>query len=398
MTVAAVKPMEFWELRESIRAEQAQVEQLYARSGRLIRGGSRSPMYMQRLAEATDFLAGIYEGRIPAHRLQEAMSTSDFPLLMGDILDRQLLANYREWPAVWRAFARQGTVRDFRQARRIAMDGLEGGYYPDYLKPEQTAVKQSDDLAETGYLTQVQVYEKAFGINWRMLINDDLDAFRDLPARLARGARRTESRFATQLYVDANGPHASLYTAGNANIVTGNPALSITGLQTAMQVLAAMVDANGEPIFIDVVVLVVPPALEITAQNIINATEITIDPNAAAGTAQQQLKAQNWMRNRVRLVVDPYIPIVATAANGNTSWFLFADPNVGRPALEVTFLRGYEEPALFQKAPNTQRVGGGLEPALGDFDSNEIRYKGMHIIGGTRLDPKASVASNGSGA
>jgi hypothetical protein len=164
-----------------------------------------------------------------------------------------------------------------------------------------------------------------------------------------------------------------------------------------MTVLGAMKDSAGEPIVVDAVELVVPPALEITAQNILNATQILVDPNAAAGTAQQAMFTQNWMRNRVRLTVDPYIPIVAASANGGTSWFLFANPNTGRPALEIGFLAGYETPGLYQKAPNTMRVGGAVDPTLGDFETNEIRYKGMHIIGGTRLDPKATVASNGSG-
>jgi hypothetical protein len=42
------------------------------------------------------------------HRLQEAMSTSDFPLLFGDIIDRSMLGRYREWPTVWAQLARRG--------------------------------------------------------------------------------------------------------------------------------------------------------------------------------------------------------------------------------------------------------------------------------------------------
>jgi hypothetical protein len=100
----------------------------------------------------------------------------------------------------------------------------------------------------------------------------------------------------------------------------------------------------------------------------------------------------------VRLSVNPYISAIANSANGNTSWFLFGNPDVGRPALEVGFLRGYETPGLYEKAPNTMRVGGAVDPMLGDFDTQERRYKGMLIIGGTRLDGRATVASNGSGS
>lgn len=358
------------------------------------------PQHMTRVAEAAELIRDVLSGHRPYYLLAEAMTTSDFPYLMGDVLDRQLLGRYAETPVTWPNYAKRGRVRDFRSVRRLAVDGLEGRYNPAtaFKRPEMTEPRESNDLAETNYTYAVEVYEKAAAIDWRMLINDDLDAFADIPARLARGARRTEEYFVTSLFVGASGPHTSLYTSGNKNIVTSNPALTVAGLQTAMAVLAAQVDANSEPITIETVELVVPPALEITALNILNATQITLDPNASAGTAQQVMTTQNWLRGRLRLSVNAYIPIVASTANGATSWFLFANPNTGRPALEVGFLAGYEEPGLYQKAPNTLRVGGAVDPAMGDFDSGEIRYKGLHIIGGTRLDPKATVASNGSGS
>jgi hypothetical protein len=408
--ISAPAASEFWNLRETINAEQASLDRLFAGNGRRMRG-RQDPAYMARLAEAAGFIADIYEGRLPTHRLTEALSTSDFPFLMGDILDRQLLARYAEYQPTWPNYARRSTVRDFRQVRRLATDGLEGSYYPAYQKSELQEVRENNNLTETNYAYNVEVYEKAVALNWRMLINDDLQAFQDLPDRLARGARRTEERFATTLFVDANGPHASFYTTGNKNLInatnsgapfTGvNPPLTILGLQQGFAALGKMLDADGEPIVIESVELVVPPGLEITARNIINATELWIGYAAgdvAGGSPQQQLHVANWMRNRLRLSVNPYIPIIATA-NGNTSWFMFANPDSGRPALEIGFLRGYENPSLFQKDPDMRRIGAGVvDPALGDFETGEIKYKGMHIIGGTRLDPKMAIASNGSGA
>lgn len=410
--IATPTASEFWSLRETVRAEQASLDRIFAGNGRRTRGRNADPMYMSRLAEAADFLADVLDGRVQSHRFAEALSTSDFPYLMGDILDRQLLARYNAAGVTWPNYAKRNTVRDFRQVRRLAVDGLEGSYYPTYRKAELAEVREDNNLTETNYTYNVEVYEKAVALNWRMLINDDLGAFQDLPDRLARGARRTEERFVTTLFVDANGPHASFYTVGNKNLVNAtnsgtpftatNPPFSILGLQQAFSVLSRMLDANGEPIVIEAVELVVPPSLEVAARNVLNATEIWItggtSGDVAGGSAGQQIHVANWMRNRVRLSVNPYIPIIATT-NGNTSWFMFANPDTGRPALEIGFLRGYESPSLFQKDPDMRRVGAGVvDPALGDFETGEIRYKGMHIIGGTRLDPKMTIASNGSGS
>lgn len=329
------------------------------------------------------------------HYLEEAMTTSDFPQLFGDILDRQILASYREWPSTWQNYTKRGRVRDFRTVKRFSVYGAdqvlgavigEKGVYP------------YEEINEnTPYSYNVGKYGRKIRFSWETMVNDDLDALKDMPERLGRAARRSEEKFVTQLFVDASGPHASFYTVGNLNIVTSNPVLSIAALQTAFTVLSAKKDENGEPIVIDTVELVVPPALEITALNILNALQFELIE--VGGTTNQKLIAQNWMKSRVRLSVNPYIPIVASTANGSTSWFLFANPNSGRPAMEMGFLLGHEEPEIFMKTPNQVPVGGGSEDAMnGDFDTDAIEHKLRHVFGGTRMDPKMTVGSNGSGS
>ncbi len=396
--------MDRWDYQATLDPADDRLAAIISESGRHLRSRERGPVYEDRFDQFHELYLDTIEGRRDTYWLREALSTSDFPILMGDILDRQLLANYQEWPAVWPNFAKRGTVRDFRQVRRIALDGLEGRYIPTYLKPELTEVREDQSLSETGYTYSVDVYEKAVTLNWRMLVNDDLDAFSSIPTRLARGARRTEDFLATSLFVASTGPNATFYSNTNKNLVnttngasTNNPPLSITGLQDAMVVLSGQVDGSGEPVFTEMVVLVVPPALEVVANNIINATIARISAGAQGGATGVELEVANWMSRRVKVVVNPYIPVIDTSANKNKGWYLFADPGVGRPAIEMGFLRGMEGPQLFQKAANTQRIGGGVDPMLGDFDTNEIRYKGMEVLGGTLLDPKASVASNGSG-
>lgn len=163
-----------------------------------------------------------------------------------------------------------------------------------------------------------------------------------------------------------------------------------------MTMFAQLTDEDDEPIFVESVDLVVPPALEITAQNILNALELQIGDTT--GTAAV-LRAQNWMRNRVRLHVNPYIPIIATT-NGNTSWFLFANQGGdARAALEFAKLRGYEEPALYERVSNARRVGGG--DVMESFDDDSVAWRVRHVFGGARLvntgGKKSTVASEGDG-
>lgn len=388
--------MEMLELLESVRAEEASVQRLFGKEGQGVRtGGRRGPQYQRKLAEAAKLIADVYTGKRKMHYLEEAMTTSDFPYLFGDILDRQVLAAYREWPATWQNYAKRGRVRDFRTVKRY---GVYGADQVLGAVIGQKGVYPYEEINEnTPYSYNVAKYGRKIRFAWETMVNDDLDALKDMPERLGRAARRSEQKFVTQLFVDASGPHASFYTGGNANIVTSNPVLSIAALQTAFTVLAAKKDENNEPIVIDTVELVVPPALEVTALNILNALQFELVESG--GTANQKLIAQNWMKSRVRLSVEPYIPIVASTANGNTSWFLFANPNNGRPAMELGFLIGHEEPEIFMKTPNQVPVGGGSEDAMnGDFESDAIEHKLRHVFGGTRMDPKMTVGSNGSGS
>src|SRR5690606_28224989 len=137
------------------------------------------------------------------------------------------------------------------------------------------------------------------------------------------------------------------------------------------------------------------PALEVTARNILNATEILAATGGGDGNGNDQLRTANWMRNRVQLVVNPWLPIVDTTT-GNTAWYVFAAPSAGRPAMEVGFLIGHESPELWMRTPDAVRVGGGtVAPEEGDFEHDAIRYRVRHVLGGTLMDPKMGVASKG---
>lgn len=404
MTLASRSQNTFLDLIDTMQASEASPNRLFGGEGKsmhkLRESRQADPRYQQALMEATRFVADVYTGRKSMDRFREALGTSDFPLLFGDIIDRQLLANYRETPYSYRSWAAVKTVSDFRTVKRFAMNGAEGVLPVVGQQEEYPEVKLSD----AAYSYAVKKYGHAIPFSWEAMVNDDLDALKDIPARFGRGARRSEEKFATGLICDVNGPHASFYTTGNKNRIhtengaaANNPALSIAALQDAMMVLSKQVDADGEPIVIESMTLLVPPALRIVAENILNATELWLNLAAAADT--QQIHTGNWIKGMVNLQVGWYIPIVASTAHGNTSWWLFADPNTSRPAVEVGFLRGHEEPEVFIKDPNAMRVGGGaVTPMDGDFDTDSLRYKVRHVFGGVREDYKATVASNGSGS
>lgn len=374
------------------------------------------PGYDAKLLEAYRFFKGVVAGRTPTWRFEEAMTVSDFPILFGDILSRELLGGYAGMPVSWPAYVRKRTLPDAtRQARRLAYDGIDSHMTSVNVRPDGTSPIENSNLAETGYLVgPLAVYERAVAINWKTLLADDLGAFNDIPGKLALAARRTEDFIVAGLLCDSSGPHASFFTAGNANtLLTANgaasaqPALSVQGLTDARNVMARFVNpTTGEPIVVDGATLVIPRELDVLAQYVFNA--ITIESNSAgmggsltglsnSSGIEQRMIMNNWITNGLKIAVNPYLSTINTT-NGTTAWYIVADPNKNRPAFELDFLAGEEAPILLRETPTAMRVGGGSADLFGSFDTGEIRFKVMHLLDGSQLDPKGAVSSEGDGS
>jgi Mu-like prophage major head subunit gpT len=385
---------------------------------------------------------------------EEALSISDFPNLFGDVIDRAVLANYLETPYTWNMVALAAEVSDFRPVKRFRVDGGTGLLGNTALNPTsnlaagsqtgagfdasgnmlpitQGAQYPEDSLTDNEYVYRLAKYGKRMPFFWETFVDDDLNALKDTPARFGRGARRSEEYFVTKLYANnvsgTLGPNGFyFFSNGNKNIVnaanaggaftTNNPALSITALQQAIVVMMNQKDTTGQPISVEGVTLVVPPALKTVAMNILNADYVWMgDQGGTNGGANtfplQQIHVANWAKNIVRLAVNYYLPICDTT-HGNTGWYLFSNPESGRPALEFGRLRGHTMPELFMKLPNSVAIGEGsmgpgpgimpgttnMNPLEGDFDTDSINYKVRHVLGGVQVDPIMAVFSNGSGS
>jgi len=342
-----------------------------------------------RLKETVDLLSNA-KG-YPQHRreylLREALTTSDFPYLFGDVLDIQVLAAYKAVDPVWKQFVKMGTVpRIYPQigGYRFAITGGDQYLAEVAEKGEYLASERS----ETRYPVYVKKYGRQFDISWEALINDDLGALKDTPERFARAAVRTEHRLVSSVYVGDVVAGTGLYTAAQGN--RGALALTIANLQDTVEAMAAFLDVNGEPIMNRPKYLVVGPGLEFTARQILTSTtKMWLEQADATGGAVRPFPMTNVIAQYgLQLVIDPYIPIYAPAAV--LSWFLFADPK-DIAAMECDHLAGHERPEICMKASNKVSIGGGeIGPMTGDFETDNIFYRVRDVFGCNRLDWRAT--------
>jgi hypothetical protein len=249
--------------------------------------------------------------------------------------------------------------------------------------------------------------------------------FHDVPKRLTTGGIRTVEQFWCSLIAGSTGPLAaffgtaiSLVTGGTiknvidlSSVSTGtftgqnNPPLTVLNLILASGFFMNQLTFEGRPInpnADELVIVVGDGILYQTLMNIINTNEIasTVLGGTKASssvTADLSLRAKNWISGRIRPVFAPELRNIVTT-NLATSWWMFAKPGTGRPAIELGFLSGYEAPQLFRKLPNTVRVSGGSVDELGDFETMGTELKGLVVFGGTRMDPRMAMASNGTGS
>lgn len=343
----------------------------------------------RQVLEAEQFVDAIIRGRRGLHQFAEAMSTALFPELFGDSLDRQMYGAYTAAPVTWRNYARRSLVNDFREVKRFALSGIRGLL----TRTPELSEHERRTTDEAVFTYAVNKYEAGFGLSFEAMVNDDLEAFARLPRDLAQSAIDSEEYFVTGLWAGASGLNTTNFSSGNDNILTGNPALTRSSLQAAITKLMKRQDERGNPIPVTAVELVVGPGLALQAQEIINATEYRV----VDGSGNVTIISGNGVAANLRVSVNFWLPVVASTANADTTWAIFANPDTsGRPALEVGFLRGYEQPGLYEKVPDMRRIGGGEVPW--SFNHSQQEKKVQHIFGGSFVDPRMVIGSNGSGS
>lgn len=361
--------------------------------------------------------------------LRETMSYSDYSALTVDILDRLLYKYYTAAPLTTMPLVKKKDLRDFRLVARYEMDNAVrpftrvpaasgsdttlvphgAGEPPTERSMQQAAREVTGSTQRVTY--QPQLYQGMMSVNWRALVNDDLGIFQDATERLAISGRRTISEFITLLYMASGGFNTTLVNSTFGNAITvangassNNPALSFQGMIDAITILQKQKDLDGQPITFDGdLFLVFGPALYTTAMSMAKAIQADISVGGGTTNAQgfpsQRLRTDNWVMRGVIPIQDKWIPIVCTTAGvQDTAWGLVYDPNSqARPMLELGMLTGYDTPQIYQKIPNTMRVGGGVDPMLGDFYTMNQDFKGILVMGGTQIDGRSSAWSTGQG-
>ncbi len=262
-------------------------------------------------------------------------STSDFPVVLENVLHKLLLASYATVPDTWRRFCAVGSVTDFRAHKRLRPGSLSR--LDQVLENGELKNKKINDA------TSESITAKTFGniinISRNMIVNDDLGYFGRLTTDLGRAAARSIEIDVYALLAEnsGTGPTMSdgnpLFHSAHANTVSGT-APTVASFDAMKVKVASQKDHNNNDILDLSPAVLVLGISQGAAADAIN--DSVYDPDAS-----NKLQKKNTSYKTFR-------DIVATARITTNKQYAFADPNI-HPVLEVAFLNGVQTPYLEQE-------------------------------------------------
>lgn len=260
--------------------------------------------------------------------------------ILENVANKTLIASYTAVETVWQFICARRSYSDFKVQSRYRLDSAGA-----FKKVAADGEIKHISLTDAKYTNQLNTYGAMVALTRQDMINDDLDAFLQLPRMLGRlGALRVEEL----VFVTLLSNPAGFFAAGNNNLMTGGAsALSIASITTARQKFRDQV-SDGKPLLVSPQVLLVPTGLEETANNLF--TESQVDVTTTTDVRQF---ANNPHRGLFRPYVSPYINNTnilnqdgaAISGQSATQWYLFSDPN-NRAAMNIGFLNGQSMPTI----------------------------------------------------
>jgi hypothetical protein len=272
--------------------------------------------------------------------------------------------------ASWKDVAAVGNARDFKQffSYNFLMDAM-------FTKVGPAGELEHATASELEYFNKVDTYGKMFAVTRQDIINDDLGALSQIPMRLGRGAAiGLNMTFWTEFLASLN----TFYTTGHGNVVTGaGSALTSDGLKAAQLKFDKQTDPNGDPLAVDARILLVPPELEIAANELMTSLII----NTGGASTETKVPNRNVWANKYRTVMSRYLSNTNITGNSTTAWWLIADP-MDLPVIQVAFLNGRQEPVV--------------ESADADFNTLGVQFRGFFDLGVRKQEFRAAVRSAGA--
>lgn len=334
-------------------------------------GFRKAPNYDERVFEAAKLFG---EGRNPANFerqtvLMEAFGSNDFPVLLGSALEKDAMQAQKDAVREFEGFALSKSLSDFRPKKLVDLFGNE--YFDDVAEGEEY---RGGTLDETDVEIRTGKTGKSYGLTWELLLSRDFSDLADFPKVLGNAAVNTENRKVYELIAGASGLSTDFFGTVDTKPLTAD------NVQAAIETLAVKTNHRDELVDISSLVLVVPPALQFKAQQILESQEV--ETKVTSGSNVTTRRGPNPFKGLIQLQVSREFARQNGGPSAGTSWALLPSRSTDNPAVVKTGLIGHENVDIRVKRDQGERAGGGNVPVNeGSFSDDTIWYRGRHVTG-----------------
>lgn len=284
-------------------------------------------------------------------------TTSDFPALLENVLNKGLVARYLEAQPTYRRVARQVSFADFRPHPMVKM-----GDFPEMSEIAENGEIKFGTFGDAKETVAVKSYGVGASLSRQAMINDTLGGIDQALADRGRAVARFEDKtFYTMLVSGSgsDGPTLSetsrqVFNTTDKTKASANAAITVSSVALGRAAMRKQTSVGGDALLdVSAAIILVGPDKELEAQQLV-----------APIQAQQ---ASN---------INPFsgtLQVVTTARLTGNVWYLFADP-ADVPCFVYGFLDGFAAPRVRIDEPFGMQ---GLKMTIEhDFGVGAIDFRG----------------------
>jgi len=265
---------------------------------------------------------------------REMVQSSVFSYILQNVADKAMQNAYQYAPVTYPVWTKHGTLNDYKPALRAQLSEV-----PLLDNVGKGSEYKLVTLTDAGEWIQLSKRGNLFTITREDILNDDMHALVDFPARWAAAARMAINQ---DVYSVLNSnpkmgyDSTALFDPTHSNLATAlKQAPSKASLQAAIQSMMLQTGLKTNiPLNIRPKFLLSPVALMFGAKQLLQSVADPTAPNAGA---------VNVLQDIVQLVTDPLLDVSNPAA-----WYLASDPSI-TDTIEVAFLNGQDTPYIEQQ-------------------------------------------------
>lgn len=255
-----------------------------------------------------------------------------FASILENVASKSMLDGFMQAEETWSVWTQQKSIPDFKTASLLNLSLFSG-----LGEVKENAQYEYGDMSDIKEQIQLATYGRLFSISRQALANDDLSALGEIPAAMGMAAAYQIGDIVYAVLTNGTTvamlqDSTALFHADHSNYVTSGAAPSVGTLNAGRTAMATQTDPQGKVIGLRPAYLIVPIALQTTAETLIAAT---YDPAGTAGTL-----TPNPFQNAMKVVADHRLD-TANAAG----WYLAARRNT----VVVGFLNGQQAPYMESK-------------------------------------------------